>query len=178
MRLFSAVVAMTLGVCAVRGARADELPPAPEQPIAFSHKIHAGEAGIGCMFCHAYVEHSPVAGVPAMARCAGCHKFVKQDPDRPAITAEIKPLLQILKDGGRIEWVRVHRLPDHVYFTHQRHVLAGVDCKECHGDVASMDRVRQVAPLTMGWCLSCHHQKQAEQPAGRARLTDCVTCHK
>ncbi len=112
-----------------------------------------------------------------MARCQGCHKFVKEDPAHPDITEELKPLLRILREGTAIEWVRVHRVPDHVYFTHARHVRAGLRCQECHGEVEKMDVVRQVAPLTMGWCLDCHHRKQREQP-GRARLTECVTCHK
>jgi hypothetical protein len=152
--------------------------PGPKQPIAFSHRIHAGEVGIGCTSCHAYAERGPVAGVPSMARCQGCHKFVKEDPERPQITAELKPLLEILANASAIEWVRVYRLPDHVYFTHERHVLAGVRCQECHGEVEKMDVVARVAPLTMGWCLACHHRKQREKPEGRARLTECVTCHK
>ena len=178
MKGLLAVLAVVVLCLAGAAAIAESLPPAPKQPIDFSHRIHVAQSGIGCIFCHAYVEHGPVAGIPSMQRCAGCHKFVKQDPEHPEITAQLKPLLQILKDGGRIDWVRVHRLPDHVFFTHQRHVLAGVDCRECHGDVAGMDADRQVAPLTMGWCLACHKRKQAEQPVARARLTDCATCHK
>jgi len=153
-------------------------PPAPEQPIKFSHKVHAGENHIGCTACHAYAERGPVAGIPSMARCQGCHKFVKEDKERPAITAEIKALLQKLEEGTAIEWTRVHRVPDHVFFTHERHVLGGVRCQECHGEVQEMEVVRQVSPLTMGWCLGCHRSKQAERPAERAKLTDCWTCHK
>jgi hypothetical protein len=152
-------------------------PAGPAQPIRFSHKIHAGDAAIGCTACHVYAERGPVAGIPSMLRCQGCHKFVKEDPEKPQITAELQPLLQILRDQKQIEWVRVHRLPDHVYFTHLRHVRAGLRCQECHGEVQQMDVVRQVAPLTMGWCLECHHRKQREA-AGRERLTECVTCHK
>ncbi len=154
------------------------LPPAPVQPIKFNHKIHAGEAGIGCASCHAYAEHSPVAGIPSMQRCRGCHKFVKEDKERPGLTEEMKPLLKILEAGTAIEWVRVYRLPDHVYFTHQRHVLAGVKCQDCHGEVEKMEAMRQVSSLTMGWCLDCHHKKQAEKPGRLAKLTDCWTCHK
>jgi hypothetical protein len=149
----------------------------PAQPIRFSHRIHAGEALIGCTSCHVYAERGPVAGIPSMARCQGCHKFVKEDPEKPAITQELKPLLQLLREQKVIEWVRVTRVPDHVYFTHARHVRAGVRCQECHGPVEKMDVVHQVAPLTMGWCLECHHRKQREA-AGRERLTECVTCHK
>jgi cytochrome c7-like protein len=149
----------------------------PAQPLEFSHRIHAGEAAIGCTSCHVYAERGPVAGVPSMSRCQGCHKFVKEDPAHPEITRQLKPLLDVLRRGEAIEWVRVHRVPDHVYFTHERHVRAGVRCQECHGEVEKMDVVRQVAPLTMGWCLECHHRKQRERP-GLGRLTECVTCHK
>ncbi len=174
----AALGAVVLAAGAAFALRGERLPPAPLQPIRFSHAIHAGEFGIGCTSCHAYAEHAPVAGIPSMARCQGCHKFVKEDPERPAVTAEIKALLDRLAEGTAIDWVRVHRVPDHVYFTHQRHVRAGVLCRECHGEVERMDVVRQVAPLTMGWCLDCHRRKQAERPLERAHLTDCWTCHK
>lgn len=171
-----ALAALALAApCAGGGA---PLPPPPAQPIRFSHEIHVGANGIGCLYCHAFAERSPVAGVPSMARCQGCHKFVKEDKEKPALTAEIKALLTYLESEKPIAWVRVHRLPDHVYFTHQRHVLAGVQCRECHGEVEKMDVVRQVAPLTMRWCLECHKRKQAERPLERAHLTDCVNCHK
>jgi hypothetical protein len=152
--------------------------PAPQQPIRFNHRIHAGDNHIGCTSCHAYAERGPVAGIPSMARCQGCHKFVKEDKDDPAVTAEIQALLHKLEEGTAIEWVRVYRVPDHVFFTHERHVHAGVRCQECHGEVERMEVVRQVPPLTMGWCLECHRRKQAEKPLERARLTDCWTCHK
>ena len=152
-------------------------PAGPAQPIRFNHKVHATDAAIGCTSCHAYAERGPVAGIPSMARCLGCHKFVKEDPEHPELDKELKALAPLLRDGKPLEWVRVHRLPDHVYFTHERHVRNGLRCQECHGPVEQMEVVRQVAPLTMGWCLECHHRKQREQ-AGRARLTDCVTCHK
>jgi hypothetical protein len=171
------VVALAAGGVAL-ALRGDPLPPAPAQPILFSHKVHAGEAAIGCTACHAYAEHGPVAGIPSMARCQGCHKFVKEDKERPAYTAQMQLLQKALEDGVALEWVRVHRVPDHVYFTHQRHVLAGVRCQECHGEVERMEVVRQVSSLTMGWCLECHRRKQAERPLERARLTDCWTCHK
>ncbi len=181
MRAFPAALAVVGAVAAAGVAlalRGEPLPPAPVQPIRFSHRIHAGDFGIGCTSCHAYAEHAPVAGIPSMARCQGCHKFVKEDKEHPEITAEIKALLDKLSDEVPIEWVRVHRVPDHVYFTHQRHVRAGVQCQECHGEVERMEVMRQVAPLTMGWCLDCHKRKQAERPLERARLTDCWTCHK
>lgn len=152
-------------------------PSGPVQPIRFSHRVHAGDLGIGCTSCHVYAARGPVAGVPSMNRCQGCHKFVREDAEHPEITEQLKPLLQRLKDGTAVEWVRVTRVPDHVFFTHERHVRAGVRCQECHGEIERMEVVHQVAPLTMGWCLACHRQKQREQ-AGRDRLTECVTCHK
>jgi hypothetical protein len=153
-------------------------PAGPAQPIRFNHRIHAGVAGIGCTSCHAYAERGPVAGIPSMDRCRGCHKFVKEDSEHPELTAEMKPLLDALEAGTAIEWVRVHRVPDHVYFTHERHVLAGVKCQDCHGEVEKMDVMHQVSPLTMGWCLACHHEKQREKPGALPKLTECVTCHK
>jgi hypothetical protein len=157
----------------------DPLPAAPRQPIPFSHRIHAGELKIGCTACHAYAERAPVAGVPSMARCRGCHRFVREDRERPAVDAELKLLQAALRDEGTpIEWVRVHRVPDHVRFPHVRHVTSGVACRECHGAVEEMNVVRQVAPLAMGWCLDCHRRKQAERPVERVGLTDCWTCHK
>ena len=137
---------------------------APRQPVAFSHKIHAGDNRIGCLACHVYASRSTVAGVPSMERCRGCHKFVSKD--KP----EVQKVLAAVEAGQPIEWVRVHRLPDHVYFTHQRHVAAKVRCQECHGPVETMEAVAQVSPLTMGWCLDCHSKRQAAR--------DCQTCHK
>jgi hypothetical protein len=148
-----------VGAC---GAGFDGTPP--PQPIAFSHRVHVADNGIGCTMCHAYAEHAPVAGVPSLQRCNGCHKFVSRD--KP----EVQKLNQAFEDGKPIEWVRVHRVPDHVYFTHERHVAAGLRCQQCHGEVEKMDGARQVAPLNMGWCVDCHLARKAS--------TDCLTCHK
>jgi len=156
---------------------AERLPPPPAQPLHFDHRVHAGEAAIGCTACHVYAARGPVAGLPTLARCRGCHRFIKDDPQHPAIGAELRDLSVRLEAGTPIEWVRVHRLPDHVHFTHQRHLGAGVACRECHGEVERMEVVHQVAPLSMGWCLECHRRKQAEQPDRRATLTECTTCH-
>jgi hypothetical protein len=155
-------------------------PPPPRQPMAFSHRVHAGDNRIGCTACHVYAERSPIAGLPSMARCLGCHRYVKEDPDHPALTEAMKPLVAWLRQRPpqAIPWIRVHRLPDHVIFTHQRHLAAAVTCQACHGEVEKMDQVGQVSSLQMGWCLECHRRAQAERPAGRAHLTECLTCHK
>jgi len=174
------LVVMAGGLAAVTLAPPWWLPPAPIQPMAFSHRVHAGEQRIGCTACHPYAERSPVAGLPPMALCQGCHRFVKEDRERPQLARALKPLLAWLKKRPPepIPWVRVHRLPDHVVFTHQRHLAGGVKCQACHGEVEKMDRLRQAVTLEMGWCLDCHRRKQAEPPAGRAHLTECLTCHK
>lgn len=99
-----------------------------------------------------------------MARCFGCHKFVSRD--KP----EVQKVVQTYQEGKVLEWIRVYRVPDHVFFTHERHVAAGLRCQICHGEVQEMDVVRQASPLTMGWCVDCHRQRRAP--------TDCLICHK
>ena len=137
---------------------------APSQPIAYSHKLHAGELKIDCQYCHFNVSRGKFAGVPPMSVCIGCHKQVATD--KP----EIQKLLAIdekgsyfdadgvEKTGGVVHWNRVHKLPDHVYFSHEWHAKAGVACQTCHGPVEDMVKVRQVSPLTMEWCLDCHRK--------------------
>jgi hypothetical protein len=154
-----------IAVCVVGLGGCGDAPPAPvKQPVAFSHKVHAGDNQIGCGTCHAYAAHSPIAGIPSAQRCAGCHKFV--DKDKP----EIQLVNQAFENGKPLEWMRVYRVPDHVYFTHERHVGAGLKCQQCHGAVEQMEVLTREAPLTMGWCLDCHHTLNAS--------TDCLTCHK
>jgi len=143
----------------------------PEQPIAFSHKIHAGQNGINCQYCHSGVEKSKVANVPSANVCMNCHKYIQEgaitgkkeiakiyaaigfDPDKQTYSGKTSP----------IKWVRVHNLPDHVYFNHSQHVKVGkIECTECHGEIDKMDTVRQHSPLTMGWCIDCHRKTQVK----------------
>ena len=138
---------------------------APAQPIEFSHKIHAGDNSIPCLYCHSQAERSRVAGVPNVKRCMGCHNIIKTD------APEIIKLAAYWEKKEPIPWIKVHNLPDHVYFPHKRHIKAGLECKMCHGDVAGMSRVTRIAPLKMGWCLKCHTQRNVKN--GR----DCWTCH-
>jgi hypothetical protein len=104
---------------------------------------------------------------------------VRQDPARPALGEALRPLVAKLKEKppAPIAWARVHRLPDHVRFSHGPHARAEVPCRTCHGAVETMDQVRQISSLQMGWCLECHRRHRADRPEG-ARLTDCLTCHK
>jgi hypothetical protein len=153
--------------------------PGPIQPIPFSHKHHAGEFEIECLYCHTATDESQAAGVPSVELCMGCHSQF------PAEYDEIEGI-RILKDHWEqkkpIEWIQIHRLPEHVQFRHNRHIKAGVECQTCHGPVEEIDKLYlvpdnhighlvPVAKLEMGWCINCHRQnnQQASQ--------DCLTCH-
>ncbi len=140
--------------------------PGPEQPINFSHRVHAGDYQIECLYCHTEARRSTSAGVPAVSKCAGCHQLVV--PERP----QIRMVLEYWENQEPIPWVKVHDLPDFVYFSHKRHVLAGVECQTCHGPVETMDVVSRMAPNQMGQCLTCHKEHQVEFGL------DCLTCHK
>ncbi|MFT5199672.1 MAG: hypothetical protein ACI87O_002343 [Planctomycetota bacterium] len=137
---------------------------APKQPIPYSHRLHAGELGIDCRYCHQNVDKSKHASIPATSTCMNCHANVKKD----------SPLLALLREssttGNAIPWVKVHDLPDHVFFDHSAHVARGVGCVECHGRVDQMEVVEQVEPLNMGWCLDCHRN-----PEDSMRPVDQVT---
>ena len=147
----------------------------PEQPVAFSHKLHAGELGLDCRYCHNTVEEAAHAAIPSTSTCMNCHKYVKADSDELALIrdsyAEDKP----------IPWVRVHMLPDYAFFNHSVHVAAGVGCASCHGRVDQMEVVRQEEPLSMAWCLDCHRNPEPNlRPKGRDLVTkmDYVPGHE
>ncbi len=157
----------------------------PAQPIEYSHRLHAGELQIACLYCHSGAEKSRHAGIPAANVCMNCHRFVtatlgavraedelaqkEQRPMRKVVSAQLATLFQAVNSGTPVAWTRVHRLPDFVYFNHRAHVSAGVACQQCHGEVQTMERVRQASTLSMGWCVSCHRSKAAS--------IDCSTCH-
>lgn len=146
----------------------------PAQPVAYSHALHAGEFKMNCKYCHFGAEQSRHAGVPPASLCMGCHTQVKKD------APEIQKLAKAIESGTPIEWTRVHRLPSFVWFSHENHVSAGVECQTCHGPVQEMVRVRQVETMTMGWCLECHRNTLADPKSKEAKLappTDCAACH-
>jgi mono/diheme cytochrome c family protein len=133
----------------------------PDQPVLFSHKIHAGINQTDCQYCHTTVTESKHAGIPTVQVCMNCHNVVREG--RHSGTEEIAKIYKAVEEGKPIEWIRVHNLPDHAYFSHAQHVGAGkLDCTECHGDVANMHRVRQVQTLSMGWCIECHRTKEVQ----------------
>ena len=137
---------------------------APEQPINFSHELHAGTLGLNCVFCHENVERSISATVPSVQKCMSCHSNVATD------RKEIQKLTQYWENEEPIPWEKIHIVPDHVYFSHKRHLAVGLDCQFCHGEVAAMARVRKVRTLRMGFCVDCHLVNGASR--------DCYTCHK
>lgn len=130
---------------------------APEQPIKFSHKKHAGELKINCEYCHTGVEKSKSANIPSVNICMNCHKGVSEGPVYGK--TEIQKIYDAYNNRKPVKWVRIHNLPDHVYFNHSQHVVAGkVNCDRCHGGIADMDRVSQSSTLEMGWCINCHRE--------------------
>jgi hypothetical protein len=170
------------------------------QPVPFSHAHHVGDVGLDCRYCHTSVETSAFAGMPTTTTCMTCHSQLFTN------TAMLAPVRQSLANNKPMRWTRVHRLPDYVYFDHSIHLAKGVGCSTCHGDVAAMPLMRQVAPLTMDWCLDCHRdpapnlrprdqtfatqwtppKDQAEQGKrllveyhiDTEHLTDCSRCHR
>jgi hypothetical protein len=178
----------------------------PAQPIAYSHRLHAGELQIACQYCHFGAEKSRHAGIPAAGICMKCHSYVtaplgalraedevaakQQRAPRPVVSAELQKLYDALaldpkmqRDGTRqpqpIAWTKVHNLPDFVYFDHRAHVRGGVACQQCHGPVETMERVRQVSDLSMGWCVNCHRQANRTGVDGKKvqASLDCSACH-
>lgn len=185
----------------------------PEQPIKFSHRIHAGDNKISCQYCHNTVEKSKTASIPSANVCMNCHKAIGEGPETGK--DEIAKIYKAIGfDGDKkdyianyqqqpIEWVKVHNLPDFVFFSHQQHVVVGKqECATCHGDVTKMDAVEQQRPLTMGWCIECHrttditanlesnkyyerlHENLKERYKGQTKFTvenigglECGRCH-
>jgi hypothetical protein len=139
----------------------------PVQPVEFSHKLHAGDLGMDCRYCHATVEQSAHAAVPATESCVKCHRQVLPESEK---------LLKVrvsYADNRPIEWVRVHSLPDFAYFDHAVHLASGVGCSTCHGRVDQMARVEQRASLSMKWCLDCHRRPDPalRDPADLTNMT-------
>jgi len=154
----------------------------PPQPIAFSHKVHAGKLGIPCEYCHSAALSSRYAGVPPVSLCMNCHRVIDRgtttgtteiakiyaavgwDPEKQQYTGKVQP----------VEWIRVHKLPELAYFNHSQHVVVGqIKCQTCHGPVEEMDVVYQFSDLTMGWCINCHRTTEVKTE-GNAYYTSVV----
>lgn len=170
----------------------------PEQPVPYSHALHAGELGIDCRYCHNTVDVSAHASIPSTEVCMNCHTAIYPDSEK------LVPIRESYASGMPVPWVRVHDLPDYAYFNHSAHVTRGVGCVSCHGRVDKMEVVYQSEPLSMGWCLDCHrnpephlrpvaevtnmdwvapgdpieHGRQIAEEYGLAPNEDCSTCHR
>jgi hypothetical protein len=130
----------------------------PDQPVKFSHAVHAGQNNTDCLYCHSYSPYSKSAGFPAENICMNCHLIVRNGTRSGVF--EIARVISAYENRKPIEWIKVYNLPDHVFFSHAQHVSAGeVACRECHGPVENMGRIRLNSELTMGWCINCHRSR-------------------
>lgn len=136
----------------------------PPQPVPYSHALHVGQLGMDCRYCHNTVENAGFAAIPPTETCMNCHTNIH--PTSP----KLAPVRESWKTGKPIDWVKVHDLPDYVFFNHAAHVNAGVSCVSCHGQVNHMEVVYQAQPLNMAWCLECHRS-----PEKHLRPRDKVT---
>jgi hypothetical protein len=196
--LFGVVPIYMIGLVWLGGSpKTTDVGYAPEQPVPYSHALHAGELGIDCRYCHTTVDYAAGAAIPPTSTCLNCHAAIRTD------AASLLPVRESHASGLAVPWVRVHDLPDYTYFNHSAHVNVGVGCVECHGRVDKMEVVKQVEPLSMGWCLDCHRKPEPhlrppelvtqmdwthdDREALGARLRqehdinpseDCSTCHR
>ncbi len=136
----------------------------PTQPVPFSHKLHAGDLGMDCRYCHSNIERSAIANVPATQTCMNCHTLVLPQSEK------LLAVRESWATGKPVEWVNVHLLPQYAYFNHSLHLNAGIGCISCHGNIAEMEKVQQVQPLSMSWCLDCHRN-----PDPHLRPVDQIT---
>jgi len=159
----------------VSRAERDGVGYAPEQPIPFSHKLHAGTMGIDCLYCHTGATQSRHAMVPPVSTCMNCHAVARKTK------IDIIRLTQYFNDKKPLEWKRVHKIPDFAYFNHSVHVNKGIECQSCHGKVQDMDVVRQVNSFTMANCLDCHRNAPTKLPylaEVKKGPEHCFTCHR
>jgi hypothetical protein len=133
----------------------------PDQPVKFSHVVHAFDMQIDCQYCHTTVTRSKHAGIPDVNICWNCHSIVREGSHSGK--HQINKVVEAWESGVPIQWVKVHNLQDHVFFSHAQHVTVGkVECLTCHGVIEGMDRVRQVGDLSMGWCINCHRDTEVQ----------------
>ena len=170
----------------------------PVQPVPYSHALHVGQLGLDCRYCHTTVEQAAFAALPPTQTCLNCHQQIRKE------SPKLLPVRESYATGKPVPWVKVHDLPDYVYFNHSAHVTRGIGCVSCHGRVDKMEVVQQAEPLSMAWCLDCHRRPEQhlrpvehvtamdwvpneDQLSLGRRLrqahqinpsTDCSTCHR
>ncbi|MBZ2183890.1 MAG: cytochrome c family protein [Bryobacter sp.] len=135
----------------------------PKQPLAFSHKQHAGTLNLKCATCHVNPAPGEMMTFPAEAKCMGCHQVIKKDSE------EIQKLARFFQEKKRVPWVRVYQVPTFVYWSHKSHSDAGLTCEKCHGEVVGLEVMAKVKDLSMGSCMDCHRQMKVSN--------DCTFCH-
>jgi hypothetical protein len=180
----------------------------PVQPVPYSHALHVGQLGMDCKYCHTTVEKAAFAAIPPTQVCINCHSPSKNVNGVRKESEKLAKVYESYATGKPVEWVKVHQLPDYVYFDHSAHVNKGVGCVSCHGRIDAMDVVSQAKPLSMSWCLDCHRApekylrpveevtnmawlppggdqlaigrelKQTYNIHDAAYMTSCSTCHR
>jgi hypothetical protein len=166
LQLTFIVVAATVLLGGVYLFLASRTQAADHSPVDFNHQAMV-QAGVPCLFCHADALKSSAAGMPSVEKCMGCHTVIATDDPG------VQELAAYWDQGEPIPWPRVNQLPRFVYFTHQVHIGAGLNCERCHGDVGQMTVASPVVEMNMGWCLDCH-----EQQSNAVQLKDCIVCHQ
>ena len=148
------VVALVIGVTYYMTPKYANVGYQPLQPVAFDHSLHAGQLGIDCRYCHTYVDQSEHSNIPGADTCIKCHSHIKTDS--PALG----PIRDSYESGMPVQWVKVHKTPDYVYFNHSVHVNRGVSCVACHDKINEMEVVYQAKSLAMAFCLDCHRNPE------------------
>lgn len=156
----------------------------PKQPIAYSHKLHAGELKIDCLYCHSEADKGPHATIPSLSTCMKCHEQVQTKDESGKLTPGMATLLEHWDRKEPLVWNKVHDLADFAYFDHSRHIAADLTCQGCHGPVETMERMRREHGMKMSWCLDCHKEALPEGDPGilHGKTTrgpvHCSTCHR
>lgn len=172
--LFVALGSLVLTYYLSRAER-DGVGYAPEQPIPFSHSLHAGTMGIDCQYCHTGASKSRYAMVPPVTTCMNCHSVARKNK------VDIIRLTQYYNENKALPWKRIHKVPDYAYFNHSVHVNKGMECQTCHGNVQEMDVVKQVNSWTMNNCITCHRNTPvilANIPGIKKGPENCFACHR
>ncbi len=172
--IFVAIAAFALTYFASSAER-DGVGYTPDQPINYSHRLHAGDMKIDCQYCHIGVEKSHHAIVPAVSTCMNCHTVARKD--RP----EIIKLTEYYVENKPLQWKRIHKVPDFAYFNHSVHVNKGIDCVSCHGEIKQMEKVGQMQSFTMNSCLNCHRDAHNRLPyleKVKDGPENCWACHR
>lgn len=160
----AALIAAGFALTVALAQNARQPPPAPAQPIAFSHKLHAGKLKLKCNMCHPNRDPGESMGIPQASTCMQCHTAVKADHP------EVQKIAEAAENKRPIPWARVYQIPTYVFFSHRAHIDAGSTCSECHGTVVERDQLFREADISMGGCMACHEKKGASN--------DCTFCHE